>query len=92
VTYAQVAVEVDVIDDGSPSGPFAERAGTSSEPYASGHGLDGMRERVVVYGGQFSAGRRADGGFRVHAHFPLPAAADPDTSATALSLVEEPPS
>ncbi|GLZ09641.1 hypothetical protein Acsp03_71070 [Actinomadura sp. NBRC 104412] len=32
-----------------------------------GHGLIGMRERVAVYGGEFTAG------FRVHARLPLEA-------------------
>jgi glucose-6-phosphate-specific signal transduction histidine kinase len=37
---------------------------------AVGHGLIGMRERVAIYGGEISTGRRADGGFRVHASLP----------------------
>jgi signal transduction histidine kinase len=42
---------------------------------AAGHGLAGMRERVSMYGGQFQAGPRAGGGFRVVARFPLTASA-----------------
>jgi signal transduction histidine kinase len=36
-----------------------------------GHGLIGMRERVAVFGGEFTAGPGADGGFRVRARFPV---------------------
>lgn len=36
-----------------------------------GHGLIGMRERVALYGGQFSAGPLPGRGFRVQATIPL---------------------
>ncbi|MFJ6164271.1 sensor histidine kinase [Micromonospora orduensis] len=39
-------------------------------PGGSGRGLAGLRERVDVLGGEFSAERRADGGFDVRAHLP----------------------
>ncbi|ANZ42079.1 hypothetical protein BBK82_45270 [Lentzea guizhouensis] len=54
------AVVIDVADDG----PGVRELGT-------GHGLIGMRERVAVYGGTFSAGQRSEGGFRVHAELPI---------------------
>jgi signal transduction histidine kinase len=57
VTGEEGAVSIEVLDDG--------RGG----PATPGHGLIGMRERVAVYGGEFSAGP-ADGGFRVHARLP----------------------
>ncbi|ANZ42391.1 two-component sensor histidine kinase [Lentzea guizhouensis] len=45
-------------------------AGTSAaSPGGSGRGLDGLRDRVGVLGGEFSAGRR-DGGFLVRARIP----------------------
>ncbi|SER69190.1 Histidine kinase [Lentzea xinjiangensis] len=53
------AVRVEVTDDG----PGARELGV-------GHGLMGMRERVAVYGGTFSAGPGAEGGFRVVAELP----------------------
>ncbi|AYY15194.1 hypothetical protein EF847_02820 [Actinobacteria bacterium YIM 96077] len=36
----------------------------------AGHGLIGMHERVMVYGGTFNAGPRREGGFAVHATLP----------------------
>ncbi|MEU7861259.1 ATP-binding protein [Nonomuraea sp. NPDC049141] len=55
------AMEIEVTDDG-------RRAPTGHSP---GHGLIGMRERVAVYGGEFTAGPLAGRGFRVHARLPL---------------------
>jgi signal transduction histidine kinase len=41
----------------------------------SGHGIIGMRERVSLLGGEFSAGPLPGYGFQVSAHIPLPAEA-----------------
>jgi signal transduction histidine kinase len=57
------AVEIEVADDG--------RGCTG--PGTGGHGLVGMRERALLYGGSFSAGPQAGGGFAVRVR--LPAAA-----------------
>jgi signal transduction histidine kinase len=54
---------VEVTDDGRP-GPST----------GGGQGLVGMRERVALYGGEFSAEARPGGGFQVAARFPLHAA------------------
>jgi signal transduction histidine kinase len=54
-------LEVEVVDDG---------AGPPATATASGRGLVGMRERVALFGGEFEAGPRSDGGFRVRARFP----------------------
>lgn len=70
VGYEPTGVRIEVVDDGddSPGGPgrprFAAGAG------GSGFGLLGMRERVTLLSGQFSAGRRPEGGFRVTASLP----------------------
>ena len=38
----------------------------------TGYGITGMRERAALLGGDFSAGPRPGGGFRVAARLPLP--------------------
>jgi signal transduction histidine kinase len=53
-------VRVEVVNDG----PKVEAG-------PGGHGVIGMRERVAVYGGTFTAGPRAEGGWRVSAVLPL---------------------
>ncbi|TXS57945.1 sensor histidine kinase [Streptomyces sp. t39] len=58
------ALSIEVVDDG--------RGGAPSD---TGYGLLGMRERVGLLHGEFSAGPRPEGGFRVRARLPLPAAA-----------------
>ena len=76
VTYSPSAVEVEVVDDGTPTGSYVS-PGLHASDYASGHGLAGMRERVMVYRGEFVAGTLATGGFSVRARFPLPDPAQP---------------
>ncbi|MGO9080315.1 MAG: sensor histidine kinase [Streptosporangiaceae bacterium] len=58
----QLAIEV------TDSGRGDSAAGT-------GYGITGMRERAALLGGDFSAGPRPGGGFRVTALLPLPAPA-----------------
>jgi signal transduction histidine kinase len=50
--------------------PGAHRPG--SVLGGSGHGIIGMRERVMLLGGEFSAGPLPGYGFQVTAHIPLP--------------------
>lgn len=66
IRYSPADVTVEVADDGV--GP-----GASETPRApgGGHGLVGMRERVAVYGGELTTGRRRGGGFAVRARLPL---------------------
>ncbi|WP_433796321.1 sensor histidine kinase [Actinoplanes sp. CA-252034] len=65
IAYETAGVTVEVCDDGG-TGP--------ADPGSSGSGLGliGMRERAESVGGTFSAGRRAEGGFRVRAVLPAP--------------------
>ena len=78
---AHVAVEmrfaagqavVEVTDDG---GGRTALAGPSEPRGSGGNGLIGMRERVAVHGGEFSAGPGPVSGWRVRAVIPLKVAA-----------------
>ncbi|WP_238007438.1 histidine kinase [Dactylosporangium sp. AC04546] len=64
VTTEADSLRIEVTDNGR-GGPIG----------AGGHGVAGMRERVGLLGGEFTAGPRPDGGFRVAATIPLPAPA-----------------
>jgi two-component system sensor histidine kinase DesK len=55
---------VEVVDDGV-GGNTANPANT-----ATGHGLDGLRERLAVAGGRLEAGPLESGGFRLYAEVP----------------------
>ncbi|MZE50794.1 sensor histidine kinase [Streptomyces sp. SID5770] len=61
------ALALTVEDLGPTPGRERERSGGGS-----GYGLPGMRERVGLLHGDFTAGPRPDGGFRVTARLPLP--------------------
>jgi len=58
--------------DGTPDPPDDGPAPVASLPGA-GHGIIGMRERVTLLGGEFSAEPLPGYGFRVSARIPLPA-------------------
>jgi signal transduction histidine kinase len=62
--YDDDRLTLDVVDSGPPA----------IDPVSgSGHGIIGMRERAIAAGGQLAAGPRLEGGFRVHAVFPVSA-------------------
>ncbi|MBP2324696.1 signal transduction histidine kinase [Kibdelosporangium banguiense] len=61
VTASGQEVRISVVDSGPGGTP------------GSGHGLIGMRERVMMYGGTFSAGPAPAGGFAVSASLPYSA-------------------
>jgi signal transduction histidine kinase len=63
LTFDPVSVELEVTDDG-PGTIGSVAVGTR-------RGLIGMRERVELFGGRFSAGPMEGGGFRVFARLPL---------------------
>jgi signal transduction histidine kinase len=64
------ALVLEVNDDGRGMPPTAsgQLAGEGQETH---HGIVGMRERVAMFGGSFSAETRLEGGFRVLARFPF---------------------
>ena len=63
VHFGHDDVELDVHDDGAPTG--------SAPAQHTGHGLIGMRERARLHGGELRAGAAAGRGFVVHANLPL---------------------
>jgi signal transduction histidine kinase len=65
VAFQRNHLELEVSDDGAPSGsaPLTERGG---------HGLIGMQERAHVFGGTITAGTSGCGGWTVHARLPVP--------------------
>jgi len=65
--YASAIFWVQVDDDGAGTG---DSTAGGFQPTGTGLGLIGMRERVAALGGQFRAGPRDGGGFRVRAEFP----------------------
>jgi signal transduction histidine kinase len=50
-------------------------SGRGGDVTGTGYGITGMRERAALLGGDFSAGPRPGGGFRVAARLPVPAPA-----------------
>ena len=61
VRYRDDEIELEVVDDGT---------GTE-EGGGAGHGLIGMRERAVLYGGTLESGKREVGGYFIRARLPL---------------------
>ncbi len=59
--YRENELELEILDDG---------AGATTVS-GSGFGLEGMRERVEVYGGELESGRRPEGGYALRARLPL---------------------
>jgi signal transduction histidine kinase len=66
VTFTTGALELEISDTGR--GPALADGDTDTR----GHGLVGMRERLVLYGGELQTGRARGGGFKVRARIPLP--------------------
>lgn len=65
VAYEEAAVRVEVSDDGQP------RIRHPLSASGAGQGLQGMRERVEMAGGELTAGPCPNGGWVLTAHLPL---------------------
>jgi len=75
ISFEPEVLTVEVTDDG-------RGAATALSAVGAGNGLIGMRERVEIYGGQFSSGPRDGGGYAVRATLPVTAGeADPSDTA-----------
>jgi len=78
--YGPEELVIEVTDDGPPVTAAANRGAVPAPADAgtgtgTGRGLLGLRERVALYGGEFDAGQRPGGGWRVRARLrdnPLP--------------------
>lgn len=64
IDYLGEELRIEVVDDG--------RGGVVEVVEGAGYGIAGMRERVALLNGHFSAGPRPEGGFRVAARLPVP--------------------
>jgi signal transduction histidine kinase len=62
VRYGPGTLDVEVVDDGR---------GAAADGAERGHGIIGMRERAVLFGGELRAGPAPGRGFSVHARIPL---------------------
>ncbi|MFA3836345.1 sensor histidine kinase [Streptomyces aureus] len=71
VGFGEDELSVEIVDEGN---------GMRGAGPGVGFGITGMRERVALLHGEFSAGPRPEGGFRVAARLPLP---EPTATATA---------
>lgn len=66
VEGAEGEILIEVTDDGPPPGITPK-----DQPVPGGHGLLGMRERAMMYGGSFDAWPRPEGGFAVSVRLPM---------------------
>jgi signal transduction histidine kinase len=73
VGYERAGLSVEITDHGAGPAAGRDRSLAAREPNGTGHGILGMRERVSLCGGEFTAGPLPERGFRVAARFPLPA-------------------
>ncbi|MEU2791634.1 sensor histidine kinase [Streptomyces sp. NPDC007100] len=64
ITYEENTLSMEILDNGR---------GIPGGTTAQGFGITGMRERVNLLHGRFTAGPRPEGGFRIAAELPVPA-------------------
>lgn len=66
VTFTSGVLELEISDTGRGPAP------ADGDINATGQGLVGIRERLILYGGELQTGRARGGGFKVRARVPLP--------------------
>jgi len=89
IGYERDGLTVEITDPGG-TGPAARKP-PAAQADGTGHGILGMRERVSMCGGEFTAGPRPGQGFEVIAHFPLPALPQPrPVKAAEVTIAEAP--
>ncbi len=73
LAWSDETLTVSIEDDGPPAGGTGAGAAARarSTPGSGGNGMAGMRERALLFGGDFDAGPRLGGGYRVAARLPL---------------------
>ncbi|WP_328808862.1 sensor histidine kinase [Nonomuraea montanisoli] len=76
IDHGEEDLRIEVVDDGPATARSAARPAVVREG-GGGHGITGMRERVALLDGDFDAGPRPGGGFRVTARLPLADEPDP---------------
>jgi len=82
IDYGEEELVIQVADSGADlpvpalAGAAAAARGALADPLPGGHGIIGMRERVTLLGGEFSAGPLPGYGFEVMARIPLPPGGD----------------
>ena len=71
IRYEPGSVRLEILDDGPADDTSSDHATSPSGDSSPGHGLLGMRERVVAWGGTLDAGPRPEGGYAVRARLPF---------------------
>jgi len=79
IDYSDTAINIDIHDDGQGDESLVTKQ--EGEP---GHGLQGMRERLLSVGGYLITGPSAEGGFRVQAWLPVPIDRETNTRIEAM--------
>lgn len=75
VRYGRDHMDIEIITEGSDGAPAGVARRPDSGHVSGGRGLGGLRERVDMLGGRFTAESRPDGAFAVGAHIPTGGAA-----------------